>query len=239
MQILSLIDPIQDFTKFRTIFPQKVPLNRGETQYQQYTTTSTAATTPLPTITNPIFGVDLSTHLESTQTQTPIVVDKCIEAIESIGINTAGLYRISGISSTIAQLKTQFDMNQLPDLTRTDIHNVTGLLKLYLRQLPNPLFTNELYNEFVSAQGFQGKSKVIKVHEVVNKLPDSHYATLRVLMKHLKKVVEMEHATKMGVSNLAIVFGPTAVCVKGFEGDYLIQSKIFEIVLENYNDIFE
>lgn len=35
----------------------------------------------------------------------------------------------------------------------TDIHAVAGLLKRYFRELPDPLFTDELYLNFVQALG--------------------------------------------------------------------------------------
>jgi len=85
----------------------------------------------------------------------PLVVDQCVKAINQFGLKTEGIYRVSGSASTIAKLKQLFDFE--PDQVdfRTpagffgDIHAVAGVLKLYLRELPEPLLTKAYYADFM------------------------------------------------------------------------------------------
>jgi len=81
---------------------------------------------------------------------------KCCEAIEKYGISTVGVYRIGGTMSKVTRLKEKLDK----DLDATnldaeewsgDISNVTSVLKLWLRELPEPLLTMHLHQGFLSA----------------------------------------------------------------------------------------
>lgn len=64
-----------------------------------------------------------------------------------------GVYRISGNSSTIQKLvaKANADIASLDLAAVHDIHAITGLLKLYFRELREPIFTEELYDRFIAA----------------------------------------------------------------------------------------
>ena len=91
-----------------------------------------------------------------------------------------------------------------------DINDITGVLKLWFRELPDPLMTYELYHGFVDAAKIENdRLRHIRLHERVNELPDANYATLKHLMGHLAKVADNGEINQMRASNLAIVFGPT------------------------------
>jgi hypothetical protein len=65
-----------------------------------------------------------------------------------------GIYRLSGVASNIQRLRNVFDEDQMvptitDDILVQDIHSVSSLLKMYFRELPNPLFTYQLYSKFV------------------------------------------------------------------------------------------
>lgn len=91
-----------------------------------------------------------------------------------------------------------------------DINDITGALKLWFRELPEPLMTYELYGGFVDAAKIENdRLRHIRLHERVNELPDANYATLKYLMGHLDKVSQNGEINQMRASNLAIVFGPT------------------------------
>lgn len=80
---------------------------------------------------------------------------QCIIAVDQFGLKTEGIYRVSGSTTAVANLKRLFDFE--PDLIdfRTpagffgDIHAVAGILKQYLRELPEPLLTREYYKDFI------------------------------------------------------------------------------------------
>ena len=83
--------------------------------------------------------------------QVPVVLTCCARLIEEEGI-VDGIYRLSGVSSNIQKLRAEFDEEQEPNLTADDylqdIHSISSLLKMYFRELPNPLFTYQLYDKF-------------------------------------------------------------------------------------------
>lgn len=103
-----------------------------------------------------IFGVDLTTLVKATNSIRPVVIEKCIEEIERRkgGIESEGLYRVSGFSDAIEELRLAFDRSDnvdFNDFKYNDIHVICSLLKLYLRQLPIPLITFEVYNKLIES----------------------------------------------------------------------------------------
>lgn len=103
-----------------------------------------------------IFGVDLTTLVKATNSIRPVVIEKCIEEIERRkgAIESEGLYRVSGFSDAIDELRLSFDRNDNVDFNEfkyNDIHVICSLLKLYLRQLPIPLVTFEVYNKLIDS----------------------------------------------------------------------------------------
>lgn len=103
-----------------------------------------------------IFGVDLTTLVKATNSIRPIVAEKCIEEIERRkgAIESEGLYRVSGFSDAIEELRLAFDRGDNVDFNEfkyNDIHIICSLLKLYLRQLPIPLITFEVYNKLIES----------------------------------------------------------------------------------------
>ena len=96
----------------------------------------------------------------------PPVVSVCCDFIESHGI-VDGVYRLSGITSNIQRLKKSFDEDKLPDLAADrqvlqDIHSVSSLVKLYFRELPAPVCTFQLYDQFVSAVKSAEEVRILK-----------------------------------------------------------------------------
>lgn len=109
-----------------------------------------------------------------------MVLKCCSEFIEHHGI-VDGIYRLSGATSNIQKLRTTFDEDRIPTLYNDDsilqdIHSVASLLKMYFRELPNPLCTYQLYKNFVHAvQNADPTDRVTSMREVVQKLPPPHF----------------------------------------------------------------
>ncbi|KAK7035300.1 Rho-type gtpase-activating protein [Paramarasmius palmivorus] len=146
----------------------------------------------------------------------PVIVEKCIEAVEAIGMDYEGIYRKtggSGQSRIITQLfeRGNYDAFDLRDQEKfNDICSVTSVLKTYLRNLPDPLLTHDLHDHFMSAVEIKDMTtKDNTLTELVNKLPPEHYYTLRALMLHLHRVRERSEVNLMNARNLGVVFGPT------------------------------
>ncbi|TRY85334.1 hypothetical protein DNTS_031286 [Danionella cerebrum] len=102
-----------------------------------------------------VFSCDLTTLVKAHDAQRPMVVDMCIREIEERGLKSEGLYRISGFSELIEDVKLAFDRDgEKADIsvnTYEDINVITGALKLYFRDLPIPLITYDAYPRFLEA----------------------------------------------------------------------------------------
>lgn len=130
-----------------------------------------------------VFSCDLSEHLLNSGQDIPMVLKCCAEFIEEFGI-VDGIYRLSGITSNIQKLRRAFDEERTPDFSlpeiRQDIHALSSLLKMYFRELPNPLCTYQLYDNFVDAIQTRGDAteRLRLMKQTVQKLPPPHYRYL-------------------------------------------------------------
>ncbi|XP_059213781.1 breakpoint cluster region protein isoform X2 [Centropristis striata] len=160
-----------------------------------------------------VFGVKISTVTKRERSKVPYIVRQCLEEIERRGMEEVGIYRVSGVATDIQALKTAFDTNHKDVsvmMSEMDVNAIAGTLKLYFRELPEPLFTDELYPNF--AGGITLSDSVAKESCMLNlllSLPEPNLVTFLFLLDHLKRVAEKESINKMSLHNLATVFGPT------------------------------
>lgn len=160
-----------------------------------------------------VFGCDLGEHLLNCGHEVPLVLIECARVIESRGA-VNGIYRLSGGSGLTQRLRAAFDEGTAPPLhdpaVARDPHALASLLKMYFRELPNPLCTYQLYESFVSAVqcGSDESVRVKKMRDTVIKLPPPHYRTLSYLMRHLRRVSLLGDVTGMTARNMAIVWAP-------------------------------
>ncbi|XP_036432241.1 unconventional myosin-IXAb isoform X6 [Colossoma macropomum] len=155
------------------------------------------------------FGVELS-RLTSDERAVPLVVEKLINYIEMHGLYTEGIYRKSGSTNKIKELKMGLDTDaNSVNLDDYNIHVIASVLKQWLRDLPNPLLTFELYEEFLRATGLQDKKEVVRgVYTVIDQLSRTHLCTLERLIFHLVRISLQEETNRMSANALAIVFAP-------------------------------
>ncbi|GFS40150.1 hypothetical protein NPIL_350481 [Nephila pilipes] len=167
-----------------------------------------------------VFGCDLGEHLMNTSRDIPLVLKCCTEFIEQHGI-VDGIYRLSGVTSNIQKLRLAFDEDRVPNLMDEailqDIHCVASLLKMYFRELPNPLLTFHLYDKFVNAVQADEDMRLLKLRDVVQQLPPPHYRSLEYLMRHLSKVAAYGFQTGMTPKNVAIVWAPNLLRSRDIE----------------------
>ncbi|XP_054276638.1 rho GTPase-activating protein 100F-like [Macrosteles quadrilineatus] len=162
-------------------------------------------------------GVATSVTLATgTNTLVPIIVRRCVEEIERRGLDIIGLYRLCGSATKKRILREAFERNaRTVDLSPDnvpDINVITGVLKDYLRELPEPLFTKCLYQMMIDALSVclpddpEGNAKLM--FSILDCLPRINRATLIYLMDHLALVVSQSEHNKMSPQNLAACFGP-------------------------------
>uniref|UniRef100_A0A8C9Z238 ABR activator of RhoGEF and GTPase n=1 Tax=Sander lucioperca TaxID=283035 RepID=A0A8C9Z238_SANLU len=160
-----------------------------------------------------VFGVKINVVTKRERSKVPYIVRQCIEEVEKRGIDEVGIYRISGVATDIQALKTAFDTNTkdiLVMLSDMDINAIAGTLKLYFRELPEPLLTDRLYPAFMEGIALSDPAaKENCMMHLLRSLPDPNLMTFLILLEHLKRVAEKEPINKMSLHNLATVFGPT------------------------------
>ncbi|TDH03018.1 hypothetical protein EPR50_G00158860 [Perca flavescens] len=169
-----------------------------------------------------VFGVELSLLCRDRPEEVPFVVLLCTSEIESRALSIQGVYRVSGSKPRIQKLcqafETQKEQVELSDLSP---HDITSILKHFFKELPEPLLTFDLYNNFImvgkTLQHLSEREPTPDTNEtdiihnlqtLLQKLPPYCYSTLQHLISHLQKVSE-NYENKMSASNLGIVFGPT------------------------------
>jgi len=152
----------------------------------------------------------------------PDIVYKCLIYLFEKGTNEEGIFRLSGSITTIKQMKDEFDAGLDTDLSICyDPHAISGLLKLYLRELPDALIPGTLYIT-------SGDQAVEHMRESVQRLSPVVKCFLAHLMRLLHEVSQNCSMTKMSVNNLAIVFCPTLHC----------SSEVLMFLIHNANEVF-
>ncbi|MBN3287134.1 CHIN protein, partial [Polyodon spathula] len=193
-----------------------------------------------------VYSCDLTTLVKAHNTKRPMVVDMCIREIESRGLKSEGLYRVSGFSDLIEDVKLAFDRDgEKADISVNvyeDINIITGALKLYFRDLPIPVITYDAYPRFIEAAKLTDPDEQLEaLHEALKLLPPAHCETLRYLMGHLKRVTLNEKDSLMNAENLGIVFGPTLMRAPDLDAmaslnDIRYQRQVVESLI-NHEDI--
>lgn len=160
-----------------------------------------------------VFGVPLS----SSSSLVPLIVEKCCDFVENNGIFTEGIYRVPGNSAVIKQIRQAFNMDDdAVQLTvdKYSVHDVGGALKLFFRELPDPLIPSNLYQKFIAASAVQDhNSSLYSLQSAIKELPYHNYETLKRMCVHLARISEHSDSNKMTIRNVCIVFGPTLMSV--------------------------
>ncbi|XP_025900890.1 unconventional myosin-IXa [Nothoprocta perdicaria] len=162
-----------------------------------------------PELSSRQFGVELS-RLTSEERAVPALVEKLINYIEMHGLYTEGIYRKSGSTNKIKELRQGLDTDiDNVNLDDYNIHVIASVFKQWLRDLPNPLMTFELYEEFLRAMGLQDRKETVRgVYSVIDQLSRTHLSTLERLIFHLVRIALQEETNRMSANALAIVFAP-------------------------------
>uniref|UniRef100_A0A3P8XCR2 Rho GTPase-activating protein 29 n=1 Tax=Esox lucius TaxID=8010 RepID=A0A3P8XCR2_ESOLU len=200
-----------------------------------------------------LFGIDFTQAAKNNPDGIPFIIRKCTSEIENRALDIKGIYRVNGAKSRVEKLCQAFengkDLVELSDLYPHDISNV---LKLYLRQLPEPLILFRYYNDFIGLAK-ESQSLIVdemeasrvspasltppqvsvelnrvlfKIKDLLRQLPPAHYKTLQFLIEHLHRVTEQAEENKMTASNLGIIFGPTLIKPRQTDAEVSLSSLV-------------
>ncbi|XP_063074529.1 unconventional myosin-IXb isoform X2 [Engraulis encrasicolus] len=155
------------------------------------------------------FGVHVCA-LTNKSTPVPMVIEMLLQHVEMNGLYTEGIYRKSGSACRGRELHQILETNpKSAHLENYPIHTITGLIKRWLRELPDPLMTYNLYSDFLHAAELPEQHEQLRaVYRLTEELPQSHFNTLERLVFHLVRVAREEQHNRMSANSLAIVFAP-------------------------------
>uniref|UniRef100_A0A2K5CCT5 SH3 domain binding protein 1 n=1 Tax=Aotus nancymaae TaxID=37293 RepID=A0A2K5CCT5_AOTNA len=177
-----------------------------------------------PSMTAPfsrVYGVSLATHLQELGREIALPIEACVMMLLSEGMKEEGLFRLAAGASVLKRLKQTMalDPHSLEEFC-SDPHAVAGALKSYLRELPEPLMTFDLYDDWMRAASLKEPGARLQAfQEVCSHLPPENLSNLRYLMKFLARLAEEQEVNKMTPSNIAIVLGPNLLWPPEKEGD--------------------
>lgn len=192
----------------------------------------------------------------------PFVVELCTKIVEACGLHCVGVYRVSPKKAVIDALEQELNAcgSHLELIDRTnerwnDVHAVSGLLKCFLRRMPDPLFPHILYRDFVNASNrnqpherkmllLQRLLMLMESDESGNPEFRHHRETLLYLVQHLRRVAAHSHVNKMNTKNLASMIAPNVFRPPELTNPAMIMEStthgatILELVLNHHEWIF-
>ncbi|XP_071235856.1 rho GTPase-activating protein 22-like isoform X1 [Salvelinus alpinus] len=166
-----------------------------------------------------IFGQHLEETMQcesgcgsSSKPLVPLLVQQCVCFIHQHGLTEEGLFRMPGQTNHVRELQDAFNCGEKPLFgSNTDVHTVASLLKLYLRELPEPVVPFNKYTEFLSTAQLLAKDQeegILELGRQLKSLPQVNYNLLSYICRFLDEVQSHSSQNKMSVQNLATVFGP-------------------------------
>uniref|UniRef100_A0A8C9XPJ2 Rho GTPase-activating protein 44 n=1 Tax=Sander lucioperca TaxID=283035 RepID=A0A8C9XPJ2_SANLU len=158
----------------------------------------------------PCYGKPLEEHLALSGRDIAFPIEACVTMLLECGMQEEGLFRIAPSASKLKKLKASLDCGVM-DVQEysADPHAIAGALKSYLRELPEPLMTYELYNDWIQASNIQDQDKRLQaLLNACEKLPPANNNNFKYLIKFLSKLTEDQDVNKMTPGNIAIVLGP-------------------------------
>ncbi|XP_036055727.1 rho GTPase-activating protein 22 isoform X3 [Onychomys torridus] len=183
----------------------------------------------------------------------PLLVEQCVDFIRERGLSEEGLFRMPGQANLVRDLQDSFDCGEKPLFDRspfcpstTDVHTVASLLKLYLRELPEPVIPFARYEDFLSCAQLLTKDEgegTLELAKQVSNLPQANYNLLRYICRFLDEVQAHSNVNKMSVQNLATVFGPNILRpqiedpVTIMEGTSLVQH-LMTVLIRKHGQLF-
>ncbi|KAG8454370.1 hypothetical protein GDO86_000843 [Hymenochirus boettgeri] len=177
----------------------------------------------------------------------PMLVEQCVDFIRQQGLTEEGLFRLPGQANLVKELQEAFDCGEKPIFdSNTDVHTVASLLKLYLRELPEPVVPYAKYEDFLSCAKQLSKEEESGVEELVKQvkiLPTVNYNLLKYICRFLDEVQSYSGVNKMSVQNLATVFGPNILRPKVedpmtiMEGTVVVQ-QLMAIMISEHEILF-
>ncbi|XP_040908231.1 rho GTPase-activating protein 35 [Toxotes jaculatrix] len=195
---------------------------------------------PRPAIPKPLescyFGVPL-VNVVSPDRPIPLFIEKCVRFIETTGLNTEGLYRVSGNKSEMESMQRQFEQDHGLDLVEKDfsINTVAGALKSFFSELPEPLVPCALQVDLLDAFKINDREqRLYTMKDVLRKFPRENYDVFKYVVSHLHNVSKLSRVNLMTSENLSICFWPTLMRPDFSTMDALTATRTYQTIIETF-----
>ncbi|XP_077613685.1 rho GTPase-activating protein 9 isoform X1 [Crocuta crocuta] len=211
-----------------------------------------------------VFGCQLESLCQREGDTVPSFVRLCVAAVDKRGLDVDGIYRVSGNLAVVQKLRFLVDRERaitsdgryvfpeqpgqegrldLDSAEWDDIHVVTGALKLFLRELPQPLVPPLLLPHFRAALGLsESEQRLSQIRELIGSMPKPNRDTLQYLLEHLCRVIAHSDKNRMTPHNLGIVFGPTLFRPEQETSDpaahALYPGQLVQLMLTDFTSLF-
>jgi len=162
-------------------------------------------------------------------------------------LSIEGLFRVSGIFSEMNRMKEMFETGRVPDFGNVDSrHSIAGLLELWFRELPEPITSHALYDQFMNCVGdnISSEQSILNLQKTIALLPQSNVIVLSFFLRFMNVVSSKEGENKMGAKNLGVVFGSillggAVLCFSlGLKTTLQRQNTIVQLMIENVETLF-
>ncbi|CAO3594059.1 unnamed protein product [Absidia cylindrospora] len=196
------IDPQLDVSMFRTEYQNKHFTKPEQIYYENYYNGAYK---------DVLFGSSLDEYAMDHQRTVPLVVSKCINAVEQMGgLKKEGIYRISGRQTNVDMLKTEFEKNEetFQPQAHYDVFTIANVLKIYLRELAAPLVPYSVSDRLTYSTVQNLQQRLSFLQHKVSELSQSRRDTLEAVVRHLEKVHAHSDINKMNIQNLSYMFTP-------------------------------
>ncbi|XP_072511269.1 rho GTPase-activating protein 9 isoform X2 [Notamacropus eugenii] len=211
-----------------------------------------------------VFGCHLESLCKREGSTVPNFFRLCIDTVDKRGLDVDGIYRVSGNLAIIQKLRFLVDRERavtsdgrylfpeqpgqeghldLDSAEWDDIHVVTGALKLFLRELPQPLVPPSLLPHLREALALpESEQRLSRVQELLGSMPKPNQDTLRCLLEHLCRVIAHADKNRMTPHNLGIVFGPTLLRPEQETSDpaahVVYPGQLVQLLLNDFTSLF-
>ncbi|XP_055921129.1 SLIT-ROBO Rho GTPase-activating protein 1-like [Eupeodes corollae] len=192
-----------------------------------------------------LFGGSLEEYLKITNEPIPLILRSCIRVIRKYGLHSHGIFRVSGSQIEIMNFRESFERGEDPLVgasDASDMNSVAGVLKLYLRELQEPLFPSKYFGFFISIQHLDSEQEVVgEMRNFFRAISQPVVIVIRFLFGFLNHLSEYSSTNMMDAFNLAISFGPTLMPTPEDKKQVQYQTQLNElikIIIMNYQEIF-
>lgn len=211
-----------------------------------------------------VFGCQLESLCQREGDTVPSFVRLCVEAVDKKGLDVDGIYRVSGNLAVVQKLRFLVDRERavtsdgrymfpeqpgqegkldLDSAEWDDIHVVTGALKLFFRELPQPLVPPPLLPHFRGTLELSEPEQCLaEIKKLLELFPKPNHDTLQYVLEHLCRVIAHADKNRMTAHNLGIVFGPTLFRPEQETSDMTAHvfypGQLIQLMLDNFASLF-